>query len=120
MRPEQKILQIPPPVRPRGGLASAATELDAIAARLMTVQRQWDAPGRALHLAAALDACRASWKALQDLLAEGDSSLPPDVPHNLLILSVYADHKIAACESAAGADALAGLAGSLTEWREAA
>ena len=127
MRPEEKILQVPRPVRSNGGLASAVTQLDDIAARLMAVQRHWDAPGRAQHLAATLDACRASWRAVQDALAEGQSALPPEVQHNLLILSVYADQKIAACESAPGADALGGLialtrrlAGSLTEWREAA
>lgn len=126
MRPEQKILQVTPTGR-NGGLASVATQLDDIAARLMGVQRHWDAPERPLHLAAALDACRACWRGLQEALAEGGASLPPDVQHNLLILSVYADHKIAACESASGADALGGLialtrrlAGSLTECREAA
>jgi hypothetical protein len=49
------------------------------------------------------------------------------VQHNLLILSVYADSKISACESIPSADTLASLialtrtlAGSLKEWQVAA
>lgn len=104
-----------------------ATQLDDIAARLMAVQRQWNDPERELRLAAALAAGRAAWNAVQAALAEGDLALPPEVRHNLLILSVYADSKICACESATHADALGSLiamtrtlAGSLRQWREAA
>jgi hypothetical protein len=113
MRPEQQIQRAPRAVRHAGVMTGEATQLDAIAARLMAVQRHWNDPDRALHLA--------------DALAAGALSLPADVQHNLLILSVYADHKIAACESAPSADALGSLialthalAGSLSQWREAA
>lgn len=109
MRPEQQIQQAPRTIRHAGVMMGEATQLDAIAGRLMAVQRHWNDPDRALHLAA------------------GVQSLPADVQHDLLILSVYADHKIAACESAPSADALGGLialkhaqAGSLGQWREAA
>lgn len=104
-----------------------ATQIDDIAARLMAVQRQWNDPDRELRLAAALKAGRAAWNAVQVALAEGELALPPEVQHNLLILSVYADSKICACESATHADALGSLiamtrtlAGSLRQWREAA
>ncbi len=127
MRPEQQIRQSPRPIPHGGGLMSAATQLDDIAAQLMAVQRQWSDPDRAHHLAAVLDACRAAWHAIQAMLAEGAVSLPPDVQHNLLILTVYADSKIAACQTDSGPDALGSLialtrnlAGSLRQWREAA
>jgi len=127
MRPEQQIQRAPRAVRHAGVMTGEATQLDAIAARLMVVQRHWNDPDRALHLAAALESSRANWHAIQAALAAGVPSLPADVQHNLLILSVYADHKIAACESAPSADALGSLialthalAGSLRQWREAA
>ncbi len=54
-------------------------------------------------------------------------ALPLEVQHNLLILSVYADSKISACEAAPSAETLGSLialtrtlAGSLKEWRVAA
>lgn len=127
MRPEQQIQQAPRPASCAGMMAGEAAQLDQIAARLMAVQRHWHHPERALHLAAALESSRAAWHSLQAALAEGVLSLPADVQHNLLILSVYADHKIGLCESAPSADALGGLialtrtlAGSLRPWREAA
>jgi Flagellar protein FlaF len=127
MRPEQQIQQAPRPVSHAGVMTGEATQLDDIATRLMTVQRHWNHPDRVLHLAAALESSRAAWHSIQAALAEGMLSLPADVQHNLLILSVYADYKIGLCESAPSADGLGGLialthtlAGSLRQWREAA
>ena len=109
MRPEQQIQQALRPIRHADVMMSGATPLDDIAARRMAVQRYWNDPAREPHL------------------AEGVLTLPPGVQHKLLIFSVHADHKIAACESAPSVDALGGLisltrslAGSLKEWREAA
>lgn len=102
-------------------------QLDAIAAQLMAVQRHWNDPDRQCRLDAALDASRAAWHAIQGALAEGLIALPPDVQHNLLILSVYADSKIDACKITPGAETLGSLialtrtlAGSLKDWRVAA
>lgn len=127
MRPEQQIQQAPRPFSHADVMMGEATQFDDIAARLMAVQRHWNDPDRALHLAAALEASRAAWHSIQAALAEGMLLLPADVQHNLLILSVYADHKIGACESSPSAHALGGLialthplAGSLRQWREAA
>jgi hypothetical protein len=127
MRPEQQIQQAQRPISHADVMMGEATQLDDIAARLMAVQRYWSDPDRELHLAAALKASRSAWHAIQAALAEGVLTLPLDVQHNLLILSVYADHKIATCESAPSVDALGSLialtrnlAGSLKEWREAA
>jgi hypothetical protein len=104
-----------------------AARLDDIAAQLMAVQRLWNDPSRELRLATALEASRDAWHAIQTALAEGMLALPPDVQHNLLILSVYADSKISACESIPCADTLGSLialtrtlAGSLKEWQVAA
>jgi hypothetical protein len=127
MRPEQQIQQAPRPFSHAAVMMGEATQFDDIAARLMAVQRRWNDPDRALHLAPALQASRAAWHSIQAALAEGMLVLPADVQHKLLILSVYADHKIGACESSSSADALGGLialthtlAGSLRQWREAA
>ncbi|MBU1395063.1 MAG: hypothetical protein KKE84_02820 [Gammaproteobacteria bacterium] len=127
MSPEQPIHQAPHRINRVEVMMDEAVQLDDIAAQLMAVQRHWNDPNRQLHLAAALEASRAAWHAIQAALAEGVLTLPPDVQHNLLILSVYADSKICACESIPSADTLGSLisltrtlAGSLKEWRVAA
>lgn len=127
MSPEQQIQQAQRRIRPADAMLGEAAQLDDIAARLMAVQRQWNDPDRERHLAGALEASRRVWHDIQSTLAKGALPLPPEVQHNLLILSVYADSKIAACEASPNADALAGLialartlAGSLKEWQEAA
>ncbi|MEW5967384.1 MAG: flagellar biosynthesis regulator FlaF [Pseudomonadota bacterium] len=125
MRPEQPTLERPDadPL----SMPDAIARLEGISARLMAVQRAWSAPDRDQHLAAALEASRQAWHAIQSALAQGVLSLPPDVQHNLLILSVYADSKICKCEAIPSADTLSSLialthtlAGSLREWRAAA
>jgi flagellar biosynthesis regulator FlaF len=127
MYPEYPIQQAQRGIRPAGATLDETARLDVIAAQLMAVQRDWDAPAHAARLAAALADSRRVWHDMQTALAEGTLPLPIDVQHNLLILSVYADSKIDACQTATRADALAGLialtrtlAGSLREWREAA
>lgn len=127
MRPEQQIQQASRPTRHADMTRREPIRLDDVAARLMAVQRHWNDADRSVRLSAALQSSRAAWHAIQSALAEGELALPPDVQHNLLILSVYADHKIAACESDPSVEALGGLvaltrnlAGSLREWREAA
>ncbi|MBU1222919.1 MAG: hypothetical protein KKA22_07155 [Gammaproteobacteria bacterium] len=127
MSPEQPIQQAPCTLHPAGRMMGEAARLDDIAAQLMAVQRLWNDPSRESELAAALEASRGAWHAIQAALAEGMLALPPDVQHNLLILSVYADSKISACESIPSADTLASLialtrtlAGSLKEWQVAA
>jgi len=126
MSPEQQIQQADRRIQ-HVGVMSEVTQLDEIAAQLMAVQRLWNDPNRELHLAAALDASRKAWHAIQTALAEGVLTLPLEAQHNLLILSVYADSKISACESIPSADTLASLialtrtlAGSLREWQVAA
>ncbi len=110
-----------------GMMMGEADQLDDIAAQLMAVQRLWNDPDRESRLTAALAASRSAWHAIQAALAEGALTLPADVQHNVLILSVYADNKINICETAPSADALGSLisltrtlAGSLKEWRVAA
>jgi len=127
MSPKQPIQQAPRRINAADAMMGEAIRLDAIAAQLMAVQQHWNDPNRELHLAAALEASRGAWHAIQAALAEGVLTLPPDVQHNLLILSVYADSKISACESIPSADTLGSLisltrtlAGSLKEWRVAA
>jgi Flagellar protein FlaF len=127
MSPEQQIQQADRRIQHAGVMMSEVTQLDEIAAQLMAVQRLWNDPNRELHLAAALEASRKAWHAIQTALAEGVLTLPLEVQHNLLILSVYADSKISACESIPSADTLASLialtrtlAGSLREWQVAA
>jgi hypothetical protein len=127
MSPEQAIQQQPSKLHRTGLIMAEASQLEDIAAQLMAVQRLWNDPSRELHLTAALEASRTAWHAIQTALAEGVLKLPPDVQHNLLILSVYADSKISSCEAIPSSDTLASLvaltrtlAGSLKEWRVAA
>lgn len=127
MSPEKKIQQTPRRVSHETVMMSEAAQLDDIAAQLMAVQRHWNDPSRESHLAAALSASRSAWHAIQAALAQGVLSLPSDVQHNVLILSVYADSKIDVCETSPSADVLGSLialtrtlAGSLKEWRVAA
>lgn len=127
MSPERQ-LQQPQRRIPCGDVMMAeVAQLDDIAAQLMSVQRHWNDTNRELHLLAALASSRAVWHAIQAALAEGALRLPLEVRQNLLILSVYADSKIDACEAAPDANTLGSLialtrtlAGSLREWREAA
>ncbi len=108
-------------------LRGEVVRLDDLAAQLMAVQRYWNAPSRAAHLASALAESRVVWLGIQDALAESSLDLPLDVQHNLLILSVYAESKIGACEESPSSDLLGSLialthtlATSLKEWRAAA
>jgi len=108
-------------------MMAEVAQLDGIAAQLMRVQRHWHDGDRERQLAAALTASRSTWHAIQAALAEATLPLPLEVRQNLLILSVYAESKIGACEAAPDADTLGSLialtrtlAGSLKEWREAA
>lgn len=127
MSPEQPIQQPPCNPHPAGVMTAEAARLEDIAAQLMAVQRRWNDPSRELHLAAALEASRSAWHAIQTALAEGVLAFPLEAQHNLLILSVYADSKISACEAIPSSDTLASLialtrtlAGSLKEWQVAA
>lgn len=127
MSPEQQIQQVQRRIHHTDVVISEAVQLDDLAARLMAVQRYWKAPSREVHLAAALNDSRTVWLDVQAALAGGSLALPLDVQHNLLILSVYAESKINACEAAPSAEILGGLialtrtlAGSLKEWQEAA
>ncbi|MBS1185182.1 MAG: hypothetical protein H6R09_783 [Proteobacteria bacterium] len=127
MSPEKPIQQAQRHIHHAGVMMSEAAQLDDIAAQLMAVQRHWNDPDHEQHLAAALEASRGAWHAIQAALSEGALMLPPEVQHNLLILSVYADSKISICESTPNADTLGSLialtrtlAGSLKEWRVAA
>lgn len=127
MSPEQPIHQAPRRINRVEVMMDEAVQLDDIAAQLMAVQRRWNDPNREFHLAAALQASRTVWHAIQTALAEGMLVLPLEVQHNLLILSVYADSKISDCEAVPSAETLGSLialtrtlAGSLKEWRVAA
>jgi hypothetical protein len=127
MSPERPIQQAPRRYHAADMMMSEVASLDDIAAQLMAVQRFWNDPDREHHLAAALETSRSAWHAIQAALAEGALSLPSDVQHNLLILSVYADNKINTCETAPSTHVLGSLisltrtlAGSLKEWRVAA
>jgi len=128
MSPEQQIQQAQCRIHPTDMMMSEAAQLDGIAAQLMAVQRHWSDPGRAENLNAALASSRTVWQGIQSSLAKGALALPLEVQHNLLILSVYADCKISACEGRnPNADMLGSLialtrtlAGSLKEWRVAA
>ncbi len=127
MSPEQQILQAQRRIQHADVMMGEAVQLDDIAAQLMTVQRYWNAPYHEAHLAAALADSRAVWHGIQTALAKGTLRLPLEVQHNLLILSVYADSKICACEEAPSSDVLGSLialtrtlAGSLKEWQVAA
>jgi hypothetical protein len=116
MSPEQQIQQAQRRIHYADAMMCEAAQLDDIAAQLMVVQRYWNAPNRQANLAAALAESRAVWHGIQNALAEGRLVLPLEVQHNLLILSVYADSKMSACEADPGTDML----GSLREWRVAA
>lgn len=127
MSPEQPIQHIPRRNSHADVMMGEAAQLDDIATQLMAVQRHWNDSNRELRLANALEASRCVWHAIQAALAEGRLTLPAEVQHNLLILSVYADSKINACETAPSTDVLGSLialtrtlAGSLKEWRVAA
>jgi hypothetical protein len=127
MSPEQQIQQAQRRIHTVNVMMDEATQLDDITAQLMAVQRYWNAPNRQEHLTAALNESRIVWQGIQTALAEGTLALPLEVQHNLLILSVYADSKICACEATPGAEVLGSLialtrtlAGSLKVWREAA
>jgi hypothetical protein len=127
MSVELHIQQAGQRIHPVDMMMDEAVQLDDIAAQLMAVQKYWNAPNRATHLAAALAESRAAWHGIQAALAEGTLELPLEVQQNLLILSVYADSKISACETAPSAEVLGSLialtrtlAGSLKEWRVAA
>jgi hypothetical protein len=127
MSPEQQIQQAQRCIRHLDEMMSEAIQLDDLATRLMAVQRYWNASNREVHLAAALEDSRAVWQGIQAALAEGTLALPLEVQHNLLILSVYADSKISACEATLSAELLGSLialtrtlAGSLKQWQEAA
>ena len=127
MSPEQQIHQAQRRIHHADVMMGEAVQLDDIAAQLMAVQRYWNAPNREAHLTTALDDSRAVWQGIQTALAEGTLALPLEAQHNLLILSVYADSKISACEATPSAEVLGSLialtrtlAGSLKEWREAA
>jgi flagellar biosynthesis regulator FlaF len=128
MSPEQHIQQAQCHIHPVDTMKSEAAQLDSIAAQLMAVQRHWSDPDRTSHLASALAASRSVWSGIQRSLAEGALALPLEVRHNLLILSVYADCKISACEGKNPDTDMLGslisltrtLAGSLKEWRVAA
>ena len=125
MTPEQPTVENP--IVEGQSVAQAIVQLDAMAPRLMAVQRLWNAPDRDAHLAAALEASRQAWHMIQSTLVRGGATLPLEVQHNLLILSVYADSKISKCEAIPSAETLGSLvalthtlAASLKEWRVAA
>ena len=127
MSPEQLIQQAQRRIHHADVMVDEAAQLDDIAAQLMAVERHWNAPNRQARLTAALADSRAVWHGIQNTLAEGTLALPLEVQHNLLILSVYADSKINACETEPSTDVLGSLialtrtlAGSLKEWRVAA
>ena len=127
MSPEQQIQLAQRRIHHADVMMGEAAQLDDMAAQLMAVQRYWSAPNRETHLMGALADSRAVWHGIQAALAEGVLDVPLEVQHNLLILSVYADSKISACEVAPSTDLLGSLialtrtlAGSLKEWRVAA
>ena len=127
MNSEQQIQQAQRRIRPSSVMMDEAVQLDDLAAQLMTVQRYWNAPSRETCLAAVLEDSRAVWHGIQASLAGSTLALPLEVKQNLLILSVYADSKICACEETPSADMLGSLialtrtlAGSLKEWQVAA
>jgi hypothetical protein len=127
MIPEQYMQQAQRRIHHAEVVTSEAARLRDIAGQLMAVQRQWSHPDREAHLTAALAASRDVWNGIQSSLAEGVLDVPLEVRHNLLILSVYAESKISACEATPDATMLGSLvaltrtlAGSLKEWRVAA
>jgi len=104
------------PMQRPGVMMSELARLEEITAQLMAVQRLWNDPGREHHLADALESSRNVWDAIQAALAGGVLSLPADVQHNLLILSVYADSKISSCESIPSVDTLGSLIALRVRW----
>lgn len=123
----QPIEQAQHRVHPGDGVMSEVAQLNSVAIQLMQVQQHWNDPNRVAQLADALAASRVVWHGIQTALAESTLAIPLEMRHNLLILSVYADGKISACEtkpSTEGVGSLAALtrtlAGSLKEWRVAA
>ncbi len=127
MNPEQQIEQAQQRIRPASGMIDEVMLLEDIAAQLMMVQRYWSAPSRETYLAMALAESRTVWHGIQAALADNRLALPLEVQQNLLILSVYADSKISACEASPSAELLSSLialtrtlAGSLKEWQVAA
>lgn len=112
---------------PGDGMMSEAAQLNSIAIRLMQVQQHWNDPNRVSQLADVLAASRVVWHGIQTALAESTLAIPLEIQHNLLILSVYADGKINACETTPSTEKVGSLAaltrtlaGSLKEWRVAA
>ena len=83
MHPEHPIQQAQRGIQPTGAMLDETTRLDAIAAQLMAVQRDWHAPEREMRLTAALAAGRQVWHGIQTALAEGTLSLPVDVMPDL-------------------------------------
>tara|TARA_R110002049_G_scaffold79302_3_gene202039 strand:+ start:180 stop:563 length:384 start_codon:yes stop_codon:yes gene_type:complete len=127
MNPEQQIAQAQQRIRPSSGMIDEVMLLEDIAAQLMMVQRYWNASNRETYLAMALAESRTVWHGIQVALADNQLALPLEVQQNLLILSVYADSKISACEATPSAEVLSSLialtrtlAGSLKEWQVAA
>ncbi|MBT9567020.1 MAG: hypothetical protein IV085_01845 [Thiobacillus sp.] len=127
MNSEQQIQQAQRCIRPSRVMVEEVSQLEDIAVQLMTVQRYWNAPSRDTCLATALTDSRAVWHGLQAALAANRLALPLEVQQNLLILSVYAESKISACEAAPSTQVLGSLialtralAGSLKEWKVAA
>ncbi len=127
MNPELQIEQAQRRIHHAEMMSAEAARLSELAAQLMDVQRHWNEADRAARLSAALSSSRDVWTNIQTLLAAGTLTLPSDVQHNLLILSVYADSKTDHCASVPSINELGSLialtrtlAGSLKEWREAA
>jgi len=85
MNSEQQIRQARYRIHRAGAMMGKAAQLDAIAAQLMAVQRQWNDPGREAQLAAVLATSRAVWHGIQIALAEGALVFPLEVRQNLLI-----------------------------------
>jgi cyanophycinase-like exopeptidase len=127
MSAELQIDQAQPRVYPTEAVMSEVAQLDIIAVRLMLVQQHWNDPNRVTQLADALAASRVVWHGIQTSLAENTLAIPVEIQHNLLILSVYADGKISACEATPSTESVGSLAaltrtlaGRLKEWRVAA
>src|SRR5512139_1442243 len=81
MSAEQQIKQAHRRIRHPDVMMDEVIQLDGIAAQLMTVQRHWRDSNRAENLTAALSASRAVWQNIQDALADGSMTRPPDVQH---------------------------------------
>jgi flagellar biosynthesis regulator FlaF len=97
------------------------------AALLMAVNQRWNLPGREKLLNEALEANREIWHDIQQALSEDSSGVPLEIRNNLLIVSVYAESKLAEVSEHPEQEKLASLieltrslAMSLREWRSAA